>query len=77
MLAAQVFCWDTFKPRERHFRSVSISIGMGRGGLEFRSAGARKERDKNFHLRLVWKTAVTAVRAQIGLFCKLWQFEWR
>lgn len=49
MLAAQVFCWDTFKPRERCF----LSVGVGWGGVESWGIGASEERDKNFHWRLV------------------------
>lgn len=54
MLAAQVFCWDTLKPRAKDFLSVGVGCVEG---VEFRGIGAKEERDKNFHSWLVWKAA--------------------
>lgn len=73
MPAAQVFCWDTLKPRARDF--LSVGVGWGEGGILGYWGQGREGPELPLVVGL--EGCLTAVRAQIGLFCKLWQLGWR
>lgn len=77
MLAAQVFHWDTWKPREEQLCCICLCMwGCGqRAGIQEDSGQLRKGPELPLEVGL--GGGVTAVRTRWVCFANWWLFGWR